>query len=153
MFARRLFDWPGAGWQNPVSQLDQMRRDMARISSALFGGPESRLLTSGVFPAVNILEDKERFYVRAELPGISSQDIDLQVTGRNLSITGERKIESLGDNVKYHRREREAGKFSRVIALPRDIDADKIDAKMVNGMLTITIPKSEAAKPRQISVN
>lgn len=153
MIARRLFDWPGAGWQTPATQLDQMRRDMARISSALFGGPQSRIVSSGVFPSVNISEDKESFYVRAELPGINSQDIDLQVTGKNLSITGERKIESLGEGVKYHRREREAGKFSRVIALPKDIDAEKIDAKMVNGMLTITIPKSEAAKPRQIAVN
>ena len=153
MIARRLFDWPGAGWQNPATQLDQMRRDMARISSALFGRPESRVLSSGVFPAVNIHEDKDSFYVRAELPGINSQDLDLQVTGRNLSITGERKIESHGDGVKFHRKEREAGKFSRVIGLPSDIDAEKIDAKIVNGMLTITIPKSEAAKPRQIAVN
>jgi len=153
MFARRIFDWPNAGWQNPWSQLNQMRRDMARISSALFSGPESRVLSSGVFPAVNILEDKDSFYVRAELPGINSQDLDLQVTGRNLSISGERKIESQGDNVKYHRREREAGKFSRVVALPRDINAEKIDAKIINGMLTVTIPKSEAAKPKQIAVN
>jgi HSP20 family protein len=137
MIARRLFDWPSAGWQNPFSQIDQMRRDMARISS----------------PAVNIHEDQENFYIRAELPGISNQDLDLQVTGRNLSITGERKIESRGDGVQYHRKEREAGKFNRVIGLPGDIDADKVDAKVVNGMLTITLSKSEAAKPRQIAVN
>ena len=153
MIARRLFDWPSAGWQNPFSQIDQMRRDMARISSALFGGPQSDFLSSGVFPAVNIHEDQENFYIRAELPGISNQDLDLQVTGRNLSITGERKIESRGDGVQYHRKEREAGKFNRVIGLPGDIDADKVDAKVVNGMLTITLSKSEAAKPRQIAVN
>ena len=94
MIARRLFDWPSAGWQNQVSQIEQMRRDMARISSALFGGPPSGFLSSGVFPAVNIHEDKENFYIRAELPGISNQDLDLQVTGRNLSIAGERNIES-----------------------------------------------------------
>lgn len=153
MIARRLFDWPNAGWQNPFSQIEQMRRDMARISSALVGGPQSGFLSSGVFPAVNIHENKENFYIRAELPGISSQDLDLQVAGRNLSITGERKIESRGEGVKYHRKEREAGKFSRVIGLPGDIDASKIDARVVNGMLTVTLPKSEAAKPRQIAVN
>jgi HSP20 family protein len=153
MIARRLVGWPSTGWQNQFSQIEQMRRDMARISSALFGGPQSGVLPSGVFPAVNIHEDKENFYIRAELPGISNQDLDLQVTGRNLSIAGERNIESQGDGVRYHRKEREAGKFNRVIGLPGDIDADKIDAKVVNGMLTITLPKSEAAKPRQIAVN
>ena len=153
MTARRLFDWPIAGWQNPLTQLEQVRRDMARISGALFGTPESRIVSSGVFPAVNIFEDKDNFFVRAELPGIQSQDLDLQVTGRNLSITGERKIENQGENVKYHRRERDAGKFSRIIGLPSEINADKINAKIVNGMLTITLPKSEAAKPKQIAIN
>lgn len=153
MIARRLFDWPSAQWQNPFSQLERMRRDMSQLSSALFGAPQSRIASSGVFPAVNIHEDKESYIVRAELPGISNQDIDIQITGRNLSIAGERKIMDQDESVKYHRREREAGKFSRIIGLPSDIDAEKVDAKMVNGMLEITIPKSAAAKPRQISVN
>lgn len=153
MIARRLFDWPGTGWQNPLTQLEQMRRDMSRLSSSLFGSPQSRLVPSGVFPAVNIHEDKDHYYVRAELPGINNQDLDIQITGRNLSITGERKIAAQDESVRFHRRERESGKFSRIIGLPRDIDADKVDAKMVNGMLEIAIAKSEAAKPKQIAVN
>ena len=72
--------------------------------------------------------------------------------GRSLSIAGERKIASEGENVKYHRREREAGRFSRIIVLPGEVNADKVDAQMTNGILTINIAKSEAAKPRQITV-
>ena len=91
--------------------------------------------------------------MRAELPGIKAEEIDLQVNGRNLMIAGERKIRSESEKARYHRREREAGKFSRVIGLPGDIDADSVDAKMVNGVLTVEISKSEAAKPKQITVH
>ena len=70
----------------------------------------------------------------------------------NLSISGERKIASEGDNVRYHRREREAGTFNRVVALPGEVDADKVEANHVNGVLTVVIPKAEAAKPKQITV-
>jgi HSP20 family protein len=153
MLTRRFIDWPAAGWRNPLAELEQMRRDMSRLTSALFGKPESRIASSGVFPALNVTQDRNNYYVRAELPGIQSQDLDLQVTGRNLTITGERKIESGAENVKYHRKEREAGKFSRVIGLPGEIDNNKVTAQLVNGMLTITIAKAEAAKPKQIAVN
>jgi HSP20 family protein len=70
-----------------------------------------------------------------------------------LTIAGERTIPSEGENVRYHRKEREAGKFSRVIGLPGDIDATQVNANMANGMLTVTVAKSEASKPRQITVN
>ena len=152
MLARRIFDPPAMGWRNPFAEMERMRREIDRLTSTLFRGPESRLVPSGVFPAVNITEDKDNYYVRAELPGIKAEEIDLQVKGRNLGISGERKINSEGENVKYHRREREAGKFARVIGLPSEINADKVHAQMVNGMLTVTIPKSEAAKSTQITV-
>jgi HSP20 family protein len=76
-----------------------------------------------------------------------------QVTSKGISIVGERKIPEEGKNVKYHRREREAGKFSRLINLSGDIDVNKVDADLKNGILTVTIRKAEAAKPRQITVN
>jgi HSP20 family protein len=105
-----------------------------------------------VFPAINITEDKEKYYVRAELPGMKANEVQVEVTGRNLAISGERKIQSEGENAKYHRREREAGKFSRVIGLPGEVNADSVDARLVNGLLTVTIDKSMAAKPKQITV-
>lgn len=153
MFARRLFDFPSVGWQHPFADVDRMSREMNRLTQAVLGKPGMHWLSAKVFPAVNLTEDKDRYYVRAELPGIKASALDIQVNGRNLTISGERMIPSEGDQIRYHRKEREAGKFSRVIGLPGDIDADNVDAKMVNGVLTVTIAKSEGSKPKQITVH
>lgn len=126
---------------------------MDQLTHALLGRPKMEWLSAKVFPAVNLTEDADNYYVRAELPGVKADALDLQVTGRNLAVSGERKIRPAGENTRYHRREREAGKFSRVIGLPGDIDANKVDAKMLNGVLTVTIAKAEASKPKQIQVN
>lgn len=152
MITRSLFDWPAAGWRNPLLQLEQMRRDMERFASTMSGRLGLQPGVAGVFPALNITADQDHYYVRAELPGIQAKDIELQVHGKSLSIAGERKIASEGENVKYHRREREAGRFSRVVDLPGEINADNVVAQMTNGILTMKISKSEAAKPRQIAV-
>jgi HSP20 family protein len=106
---------------------------------------------AGVFPPINLTEDKDKYYVRAELPGVTGDDLDIQATGNNLAISGERKI-AAEENARYHRREREAGTFSRMIGLPGEIDADKIDASLKNGVLSIAISKAEVAKPKQITV-
>jgi HSP20 family protein len=107
---------------------------------------------AGVFPAVNITEDAEAYYVSAELPGVKSADLDLKVTANQLTLAGERKISEEAADARYHRREREAGRFSRAVALPGDIDPDHVKARLVDGVLTVTIPKAEKAKPRQIAV-
>jgi HSP20 family protein len=125
---------------------------MERLGSTLFGRLAPGPGMAGVFPALNITEDNDHYYVRAELPGVEAKDLELQVQGNNLSLAGERKIASEGENVKYHRREREAGRFSRMVSLPGAVNADHVDAQMTNGILTIQIAKSEAAKPRQITV-
>ena len=152
MITRSLFDWPMGERRNPLLQLEQMRREMDQMGSALFGRVGLRPGMAGVFPSLNITEDKDHYYVRAELPGIQAKNLELQVHGKSLSIAGERNIASEGENVKYHRREREAGRFSRMIDLPSEVNADKVAAQMTNGILTITIAKSEVAKPRQIAV-
>ena len=154
MIARRVINFPSRNWQNPREEMERMINQMGFLTRAMFGGrPEMRLSPSSVFPAVNITEDKGSYIVRAELPGIKTNELDLQINGRNLTISGERKIQFEGEDANYHRREREAGKFSRAIRLPGDIDSNSVEAKMVNGILTVVISKSEAAKPKQISVN
>jgi HSP20 family protein len=110
-------------------------------------------LHAGVFPSINLTEDQETYHIRAELPGISAEDLDIQATGNNLSISGERKIEAENDSVRYHRREREAGKFSRAISLPGDIDPDGVSASLADGVLKVSVPKAEKAKPKQITIN
>ncbi len=153
MFEKRISTFPFVGWQHPFSEMERMSRQMDRLTQALFGRSGLSLSPARVFPAVNITEDNDQYYIRAELPGIKSDEIDLQVTGRNLSISGERKIQVHDEKTNYHRREREAGKFSRVIELPGDINPDQVTAKMVNGMLTVVIAKSEASRPKQIAVS
>ena len=88
-----------------------------------------------------------------ELPGIKANELDITATGNNLAIAGERKILVENENAKYHRKEREAGKFNRMISLPGHIDSEKIKAKLVNGILTITMPKAEEDKPKKVTIN
>ena len=117
MIAGRLYDSPFWSSRSPFLELDQMRPEMDRLFNR-FGTSQYRPLRAGVFPLINLTEDMDGYYVRAELPGFSGNELEITVTGNNLSLSGERKIPTAGDNVKYHRREREAGKFSRVIGMP-----------------------------------
>jgi HSP20 family protein len=151
MIIKRLFDLPNYGWRGAFDDLERMRREM----DSLFGQVAGKAYWpthAGVFPLVNVSEDQDHYFIRSEIPGMKSEEITISAAGRNLTISGERKIASEGENVRYHRREREDGKFSRVIALPGDIQVNNIEAGYIDGILSITIPKSEAAKPKQITV-
>lgn len=150
MIVRRI-NFPDFGWRSTFTDLERMRRDMDRLFEQLMG-QTYRPLSAGVFPLINLTEDKDNYYVRAELPGLKAEALNISASGRNLTISGERKISSKGDNVKYHRREREAGSFNRIIALPGDIEVNKVEANLSDGILTVAIPKAEAAKPKQIMV-
>jgi HSP20 family protein len=152
MIYRRLFDFPTFGARSPFQELDNMRRQLDQVMNFYSPSPR-RSMGAGVFPQLNVTEDGDKFRMRAELPGIKSDDLDIQATGKTITISGERKIPIEHNNARYHRREREAGKFSRVIAMPSEIDADRIEAKLQNGILTVMVPKAEAAKPRQIKVS
>ena len=151
MIYRTLFGAPRGGFGTSFSDLERMRRQMDRMFDA-YSNRMPGHSDAGVYPAVNITEDTEAFYVSAELPGVKSADLDLNVTANQLTLTGERKIPDEATDVRYHRREREAGRFSRAVALPGDIDTEKVKARLIDGILTVTIPKAEKAKPRQISV-
>jgi len=103
------------------------------------------------FPAVNTWEDETAVYAEAELPGLAMGDIEVTVMGDELTIKGERKdLEKEGAT--YHRRERGVGIFSRVLRLPVQIDADKVEATLRDGVLTIKLPKAQSALPRRIEL-
>ena len=150
MIFRRI-NYPVYNLRSTFEELERMRKNMGQLFEQATGR-SFRAPTAGVFPLVNLTEDKENYYLRAELPGLKAEELSIAVTGKNLTISGERKIPSEGDSVRYHRREREAGSFSRIIALPSDVEVDNVEAGLVNGVLTVTIPKAEVAKPKQISV-
>ena len=151
MIYRSMYGVPAWRVRSPFNELDRMQRQMDRLFNA-FGGQREGQISAGVFPPINLSEDQENYFVRAELPGIQADKLDIQATGNSLSLSGERKITEEGNGVRYHRREREGGTFSRVITLPGDIDAGKVDAELANGILTIKIAKAEEAKPKQITV-
>lgn len=129
--------------------IERLQREMNRLL-ADFGRTEAPF--HGLFPPVNVTEDGENLYIRAELPGIQPEDMDLSVESETVTLRGERKKAQTSENVSYHRREREVGRFRRIISLPIRIDADSASALFKNGVLEITLPKAKEAKPRKIQV-
>lgn len=150
MILKPYFGWPDVRFGQTFDEFDRMRRQLDLLTGSLVGRPASR--SAGVFPLLNLTEDKDHYYVRAELPGVKTENLEIHATGTTISIAGERKIPVENSNAKYHRREREAGKFSRVINLGKEINADKVEAELSNGILKVVLPKAEKAKPKQITV-
>jgi HSP20 family protein len=150
MIYRRFFGFPSYEFRNPFAEIERMKRQMERLLEGV-AGPYQRQ-DAGVFPLINLTESKDSFYIRAELPGVVAADLDIQATSNTVAISGERKIPAENKDARWHRREREAGKFSRIIAIPSEINPDKVDASLIDGILTVVVHKAEAAKPRQISV-
>jgi HSP20 family protein len=128
----------------------EMRRLQGEMSSALNGlwSPLARR----VFPAVNVWAGRDDAVVTAEVPGIRPAELDVQVVGDTLTVTGEREAERLPEGQDYLRQERPAGHFSRTIQLPYRVDPDKVEATYAKGVLRITLPRLEADKPKQINV-
>ena len=150
MIFRRI-NYPSYHLKSTFEELERMRNEMGR----LFDQPTGRTFrttSAGVFPLVNVTENEGNYFVRAELPGLKAEELNIAVTGSNLTISGERKIRSKGEEVRYHRREREAGSFSRVVALPPDVEVENVEAGLKDGVLTVTLPKVDVAKPKQIAV-
>ena len=137
-------------WE-PWSELNLLSREMDRLFHR--GGNENASLSGiGNFPALNIWEDDQNLYAEAELPGFSVDDLEIYVTGNQLTLKGQRRPPEL-ETAMWHRRERGYGTFSRVVELPGDIDGDSVAAEFKLGVLRITLPKSEKLKPRRIEVD
>jgi HSP20 family protein len=123
------------------------------MRDAVYSGVESiRRSGPGVYPALNVLEDENHIYVTAELPGVDPADTDISVQGESLTIRGERKTPETEQEVNFHRREREFGVFRRVLNLPVKIDAEKVTAKSVDGVLKVILPKASEAKSHKIEI-
>jgi HSP20 family protein len=148
-------------WQRPVltpwanlGRLTDLRDEIDR----LFESPLSELtrtsnLLSGWTPALDVFENKDNFVVKAELPGMKKEDIEVSLHDGSLSISGERKSETKHEDAEVYRAERFFGRFQRTVTLPTPVAADKVKAQYKDGVLTITLPKTEEAKPKQIDVS
>jgi HSP20 family protein len=107
---------------------------------------------SGVFPPVNVTQDGDNFYVRAEVPGIKASELSITAVKNRLTIAGKREIPTEHERVSYHRKERPEGSFNRTLTLPSELDVERIEARYTDGVLSLQLPKAEAAKPRVINV-
>jgi HSP20 family protein len=136
---------------DPFGELNRLRREVDRLFND-FGTTTTEPFFSRAYPAVNVSEDGDKFYVRAELPGINPEDLDVSVVEGSLVIRGERKIAPAEEGVNYHRREREGGVFRRILNLPERVDPAKVSAGLKDGLLTVTLAKAEETKPRKIGV-
>jgi HSP20 family protein len=134
---------------DPFENLLRLQRDLDR----LFAKPSLNLGlgSATVYPAINVFSDKDGFVVRAEVPGIKGEEIHLEVEPGRLTLSGERKPETR-ENGGYHRRERRAGKFSRTLRLPDDLDTQAATAELRDGVLSVRIPKAAVARARQITI-
>jgi HSP20 family protein len=137
-YERPTLAWPGLGrLANLQDELDRM-----------FESP-----LTGWAPALDVHEDKDNFTVRVELPGLKREDIDVSLQDGALVISGERTIEKKAEGVHVHRQERYYGKFQRALSLPEPVAANKVKAEFKDGVLTVTLPKTEEAKPKKIDVS
>ena len=131
---------------DPFSEMRRLQREVNR----LFAGSGSEV---EAFPAVNIWSNPEEVVVKAEIPGVDPKALDIRVQDDVLTLQGERKTDEVSDGVICHRCERESGKFIRSFRLPFEVQNDKVVAKYNRGMLTITLPRAEAGKPRKIAIS
>jgi HSP20 family protein len=144
--------WPGRPtFDRALSDFDRLRSDMLRLLDGA-ANDTSGVSGVGVFPPVNVSQDDDNYYIRAEMPGVKSDDIAISAVRNRVSIAGRREIAREGERVSYHRRERPEGAFSRTLTLSSDVDTNAVEARYADGILTLTLPKAEEAKPRQITV-
>ena len=143
-------------WQqslHPVfSQLHQLQGEMNRLLDR-WGDQGGAPVFAAEYPLVNVWEDTDAVFVEAEVPGLDPKDLEVLVSENNqLTLKGERRPPATNEKGIWHRQERTHGGFVRVITLPFNVDADKVDARFENGVLHLKLAKHESAKPRKISV-
>lgn len=143
------------GWQEMdrfLGSMDLLRKRFNRIYHDL-DRPDWRLLDNpgGYYPPTNLYELADHFEMQAELPGFGKDDLNIKIQGNYLELSGERGDETPAGHT-AHRLERQAAVFSRSFTLPVDIDQEKVEAILKDGILTLKLPKAEAAKPRQIVI-
>ena len=136
----------------PWSVVDLLHRDLDRIASRRFGANDAENSVADWVPAVDIVEESERFVLHADVPGVDPKDIDVSMDNGILTVSGERRHENVSEEDGYRRVERAHGRFLRRFTLPDTADAEQITAKSSNGILEVSIPKQPAVQSRRITV-
>lgn len=136
---------------NNYSPLTQLQREMNRLMEDFFQDMPTARPYGASYPAMNAWEDGNSAWIECELPGLTLDDIEVLVSGNDVTVKGNRKIAE-AEGAAWHRRERSQGEFVRSITLPWDLDADKVSATFRDGVLTIELPKAESARPKKVKV-
>ena len=140
---------------DPVREVDSLQSEMNRVFDAFFGNTGQAAGTGRVrrwLPAMDLVETEDTLILRADLPGLSEEDVDIEVKDSVLTLSGERKAEHEDRSEGFYRVERAFGTFSRSLSLPEGVDADKIAADFRNGVLEVRIPKPEERKPHRVAI-
>ena len=139
---------------NPFGEMARMRSEIDRLFEDAFNAPVGKWERNSVwgFP-LDVTEGDDAFTVKAAVPGMNPDELDITITDNVLTIKGEMQEEEVRDEEKVHLRERRFGSFMRSLSLPTPVESDNVTATMENGILTLQIPKAEAVKPRRITVH
>lgn len=147
----------GSQW-NPWKEMEELQNRLGSVfgsgagRSVPAGSTDEKLTVSAWTPLVDIAEDEKEYYIKAEVPEISKDDLSVKVQDGVLTISGERKFEKEEKGKKYHRVERVYGNFTRSFSLPENADESKVNAEFKDGVLVVRVGKSERAKPKQVEV-
>jgi HSP20 family protein len=143
-------------WE-PVRELNTIQNEMNRLFNTFFDAPAAPNSTQGMsrrwIPAMDLAETEDSFVLRADLPGLSEKDVNIELEDNVLTISGERKSEHEERKDGYYRVERASGSFSRSLTLPEGVDPEKISANFDRGVLEVQIPKPEQRKPRKVTIS
>ena len=132
-------------WQ----EMNRLQREMNRIFGTY--SPAASLAAPS-YPPINIWADENNALITVEIPGVDKGDLDVNVTGDTLTLSGERKLDEIPNGAQFHRQERSYGKFNRSVQMPYTVDVQKVKATFKNGLLKIELPRVEAEKPKKIAV-
>lgn len=137
---------------DPFRELFDLQRDINQLFDESYAAPREDVALKAWTPAVDVYEDENSFLIKLELPEVNKDDVKVSLNENTLSISGERRVENEQKRENYHRVERSYGQFYRSFTLPPNVDAAAINAQFKDGMLRLTLPKKEEAKPKQIDV-
>src|SRR5688572_29340560 len=137
---------------DPARELDSLQGDMNRLFDRFFEGRTTNGAARRWIPAMDLVETENDLVLRADLPGMTEEDIEIEVKDNVLTLSGERRSENEEKGEGFHRVERSFGRFQRSLTLPRGVDAGKVNARFDNGVLEVRVPKPEETKPTRVAI-
>jgi HSP20 family protein len=150
----KLIPWKSNEFSRPAVLLDDFDRDFDSLVQNFFGPSRGGALANADWaPMLDVKEGKDEITVKADLPGLKKEEIQVNVDNGVLTISGERKHEEKSEDEGWHRVERSYGSFRRSVRLPQDVESSKVKAEYKDGVLSVTLAKSEASKPKAIKVD